>query len=585
MKIKRMIATALCAAAAFTAVGGLVACGSDDDGPAGLGKTNSVKLSDYYYEVSKTDGIGKSSLNKLNNDGETFVQCSDDYVILKDAADKYSVFFTQVNSKASDLEEAPSVVECNFSGGWDSYFYAVRYTKSDSLGNVMCSYCAPDGTTLLPYDYYRDDYYYNSVSMARLVRYVGGSRKPSYVLRVNATVESVNGSGTSSVVKYFNIDSGDNVVFPEYSTKPKYVAVDESEISEQSPDYSDGNTVGAVPSLTDIQYTASDSYVGGEIGKYKYNTFGSNYYFYKNNKKTGSVNIGDGETLGFLGDNFYYYTVTPVSPDSKSYNTVVQANSTTVKAQYKLYRYNVVKNSRVQLDTDVMVLSFKPMYNRKKQAYDAAIVTGLKLTGGVFYVMQSSGSVVSGDDAKLITDGDLRVAYDISDTTGDYSVGYKLSGDRYYLPKVQNGIIADKSLNYVCESGSNVYDSVKRIKFRGANGKYGLLDYDGKIKVPAEYSRIDAFYGGTAYCVKNVDGVNSYALIDADGNESVLTDTAESLGYGIYTVTTEQNGRYTLEIYNNQKVQLMSFNNLISTSSVTISFPYVRYGSDIYMFI
>lgn len=586
MKIKKLIAAALCATMAISTASCFVACGSDEE-PAGLGKTDSVKLSDYYNDLFESDGEIKSELVKLNLNTESYVSHNAYYTILKDTtAAKYSVYYAQTGKKESGLEYQPVAEECNFQNGWYQYFNAIRYEKNGVGGDRMYQYCAPDGTTLLDYDYYLTDSYYHSVRFSRLVRYVNGSNKPSYVLRVDATVDSANGLSTSNVAKYFKIDSGNDVVFPDYSTKPKYTEIDESEISEQSPDLADSDAVGAVPWLTPIVYTTgTDKYVSGEIGKYMYNSFGDNYYFYKNYKKTGTVNISDGEVLGFLGDNFYYYTIKPASPDSKSYNTVLQSNSTTIKANYKLYRYNIVKNSLATVNTDVLVLSLKPMYNKKKQAYDAATVTGLKRTGGVFYLMQSSSSVVSGgEDARLITDADLRVAYDVSYVSDDFSTGRNLSGDRYYFPGIQGGIITDKSLKYVCDADGVLYDSVKRIRFTGGSGKYGLLDYDGKIAVPAEYSSIERFYGGMAFCVRSEDGVGKNLLIDADGKEYELEQSAVSQGNGIYSVTTEQDGRYTIYLYNNQRVLLMSFNDLVSKSSVTINFPYVRNGSDIYMF-
>ena len=75
---------------------------------------------------------------------------------------------------------------------------------------------------------------------------------------------------------------------------------------------------------------------------------------------------------------FYYFTATPVKPDSWGYNFVIMSKDNNMKFEYKLFRYDIIDNSTREMGGDYAVIEMTPLYNYNKKCYDAATCIALE---------------------------------------------------------------------------------------------------------------------------------------------------------------------------------------------------------------
>ncbi|MBD5132747.1 MAG: WG repeat-containing protein [Clostridiales bacterium] len=579
MKIKKPIVALLCATLAITACGALVACGNDQ---YGLG-TTTINLADYVDDTPTEIGYAtKTALERINPNNTAAIGSyySSYYRIFKTFSSPatYSVYFVETGERMTDLTEQPTVVSGTIT--------TLRLSRTNSsTGMVEYAYCAPDGTMIFDYNRYVNSYYDNPVTFTSVSMYEGDNKTATRMIKATAIVKA--GETNETITKYFKIDTKSH----SYTS---YTEVSESNLKEV-PSYAETDyTVGGNPDLQYVTYTGSDLEVNGGILDYRYKDFGDTRYFYKNGDKTGSVDMKDGEELGFVGNNFYYYTITTAAPESSSYNLAVQVDGTLVKGNYKLFRYDVVKNSTKELDTDLMILRVDPMYNYSAKAYDAARVYAVEKTDGVFYYADIDVDVPVGesDSSVYIADSSLRIACQVPDEVRNYTSLYKLTDDRFALlgyNSYNSGYVFDGGYNYVCDISGSLYVNEQLISFTHG-GKVGLKDYNGKIVIEPKYKSIGTFYGGIAIATKeNDDGETISVLLNKNGSETALPQNdaeegvyVETYSNGIYVVSTRTDSKYTVTVYNYEQKAIKTFENVNTIGNVYVNGSFVSYSDGEY---
>lgn len=581
MKLKRIIAATVGASLAFSTVFALSACNKDKyTGPVDLGTTTELDIDNYLtdyaedndtysYDINVSVRRLSVDLSKVNTD-----RSADPLRVLQDTDsqenDIYSVFSIEHESTiVSGLTMLPSIWT------WAGYkVVQADYPVTDATDfGYESAYIAADGTTLLPRDYY-------TYAHARATRlYIGNNKKSSDILAV------VGEKPDGSVEKYYEIiesETDDKVTFRDVSASTLH--------TYNSAEW--GVNVNLNDRLYFSVYANQEDYpVNGDIADYEYLKLGDTYTFYKDGQKTGSVEIAsNGDKLGFVGDYMYYYTLTPVAADSTSYNYYDYEDE--VKANYELYKYNIVANSTEKLDYNVMITGIKPLYNNVSDTYDAAAVSCCKMTDGVIYYGMSDLRV-------YVTDADLNVAYDISSLESIYTASaiYKLDDDRYSI----GNYVVDSKLEFVgYVQGDKIYSEEKLMRF-GINGFYGFADINGKIVIEPKYrsqpssynSGNFVFYNGvTAAYEFQDDGSLKLVLLKKDGTVTVLpSDTAVYDGFYIVNTSVDDNAadsKRSIIVYNFSGEAIKSFTDLTPSVAETFDIEeingvyYLTLGNELY---
>ncbi|MDE7108009.1 MAG: WG repeat-containing protein, partial [Clostridiales bacterium] len=179
-----------------------------------------------------------------------------------------------------------------------------------------------------------------------------------------------------------------------------------------------------------------------------------------------------------------------------------------------------------------------------------------------------------------IVDAELDVLIDLDQKAG-VPIS-KLTDNRYLATGTSNGnlVIVDKNLDYVTEASSkyDIYQTEGLIKFR-ADGKYGFIDYDGKIKVEPVYNTIGDFYGDYTYASRTVKGKTEYFFINKNSSVTAAPKSDVESGkevdvrasyYRVVTSNEEEPG-YTVDFYTFDGTHLVQLENITNTYNITVN--------------
>lgn len=586
MRLKKILAVALGATLAVSMATALTACSDDPESaptpaPAPtyttLG-TSSVEynIDDYMPPAEEGNVISNSkpaftSAVKLTVENVTLVSSayssatSNGFAILRNTDDDkvtYSVYSANAEKFiVSGLETEPTTTSYSNAGVAVGVVIASKNNEESITEN---SYIAADGTKLLDYGDYRN------ISGNVLEMYVNGEQKKSKVLLVSGY--EIKDSVYTGVNKYFivKVDAKSGAI--------QLTAVNENNVSE-TPAENKYLLGSYVDTRIPVYASTEEKPVNGDIADYSYVKTSNSYIFYKSNERTGSVTLDYGKALGFVGNYMYYKTETPAYRESTGgFNYVIYTgeNKEVIdKYNYRLFKYDIVNDSTTELSYSVKIDSFSARYNYTAKAYDAAEIDYYDMTDGKFI------KPVNDDVYKTaIVDAELNVVIDLDQKAGEPIS--KLKDNRYLATGTSNGnfIIVDKNLDYVTEASSkyDIYQNEGIIKFR-VDGKYGLIDYDGKIKVEPVYNNIGDFYGDYAYASRTVKGKTEYFFIDKNGKVTAAPKSDVESGkevdvrsnyYRVVTPNKEEPGS-TVDFYTFDGTHLVKLENITNTYSITVN--------------
>ena len=279
-------------------------------------------------------------------------------------------------------------------------------------------------------------------------------------------------------------------------------------------------------------------------------SYAKKYTFYKNDNQISSVELNNGELVGYVGDYMYYYEISSVSSEAtEGYNVEYAYGSSVLKSNYKLYRFDFVKNEEPEeVETDYVVVSdYTSLYNYTTKTFDKLLVSAVKKENGIANISRNSREYT------LVLDDEFKVSADLSAKGVSVANLIKLKDGRY----LTDNLIVDDDLNVVAEipEGLNVTvwaeKSLLVCEYNEDLGSYGtratmLVDFDGKVLVepstviswsdyPSSRVGLLEFYGdvaynpatGKLYSAANPSGIAVDKLVKAD------EEKGEEVGYAL----------------------------------------------------
>lgn len=501
--------TALCASTALP----LAACGDKE-----LGRNVKMNLSDYAKDLSEYTQSAEYSKPKVASvtralsygNAQTISSGNDDIILVTDLhsqgySSQYNAFSLQYGKYvAVGIAGSPEYFTVS---GLPVQLMQVRYEKAYDYETSIIAF---DGTVLLAGAVYSD------YDVECLDAYVGKSDKTCKVLHIVAEKAT---SKVTTVENYFKVEKDDD-------GKYVFTPIDEKTVSLTNPSY----TVGTQFDENFTKIYQNDEYpVTGDVADVGYIRYGNTYKFYKDGAEKGGVTLKNSLLNKFVGDFFYYDEVTPVESGAKTgYNLVISSGMYELKFKYNLYRYNVLNNVNEKLSFGVYVDDLQPVYNYKTKCFDAALMSGIKMTNGVAYMI-SAGSASMGDAFSYFTDDKLNVGFDVTsiyESTSNYI--YKISDNRYLAGEYvvnENFKIVGSYYN----TATPIYGNEGFVSF--TVGEYlGFKDFTGKIIIEPKYRPYDesegiTFVGGYAYCYeRQEDGTDLLVFLKSDGTSELVTE-------------------------------------------------------------
>ncbi|MDE7162533.1 MAG: hypothetical protein K2O44_00435 [Clostridia bacterium] len=562
MKAKKIVAVVMGAALAGTLAIGMSAC-SGGKKPENL-KEGTLNIANYAKEYD-SDGFttqysekGFTGLEKVLSMGQEDAvdQLIEGYLVVEDGTDKYAVLDLYANKKIiSGLTGVPQ----NYSIGYLNVIMVV-YEGTDEDQVEIYTY---DGTKILEKATYTQQ---PQITSSQL--FVGNDTTRSTVYKIETA-------------KLVNDEEEDVEVYVKATADEKtqvftYTVVKESDLKTYAPEYAVGSDKSGLKNP--VYITSKAKPVEGEIKDYEYSYIGNKYTFYKNGAETGSVDLTNGEVLAVMGNSLYYTVSIPVSPEAtKGYNLAAIGS----KVDYSLYKYDIIENTTTELNYDVVVMNMKTLYNYETKAYDAALISGIKIS--------DDGVAYGADEFTYVINNNFELCYDVTGMISEVRSIASIGNDKYLI---DDSVIVDSNLNVLSETDyyDNVYTNEGLVGFE-ASSRIGFKDLNGKVVIAPEYTGVSGtpiFYGGVAY-VRNKDG--ELVFLKKDGTETKISDLEESSDdkvvktvqvnfngtYSITTVTTPDQGDVTRTraYYSYNGTLLKSFD--LTKSSV--SGPMLKNGS------
>ena len=428
---------------------------------------------------------------------------------------------------------------------------ALREQKVSGV-QVVCDYTfACDGTKLIT-DCTGDP----AASLTKIK--LAGDTEKSEILAVTANV--LGADGEESVTKHFrivrNAETGEideltGVILAGTSAGNGYDVDDDYNALSRTPVYD------------------CEEEIEGAVSEYSYGVYGNSMVFYNGKgQETGSVRLTNAKVLGFVSNYMYYVSQLPVFPEATSGFNYIENGD---KFLYTLYKYDIINNNATTFSFEAVLTQFEPIYNSKKKAFDAVVISGYGFSNGIAYCGYNQFC--------HIADGELRSAYDLDKfggLDGLYSLGEKL----YFTGRY----IVDDQLKIKTEAGAeNIFLDQELVSVTTENGAVGFIDFNGKIIISPAYA-IDTksadytdtapvkFYGDAAYLLKyGKDGSTYKVLVDKTGKEVNLCDkelnaatrsVKISVYGGFYEMLTVETGakrvQYTYDYYSYAGVKLLT---------------------------
>lgn len=428
---------------------------------------------------------------------------------------------------------------------------ALREQKVSGVQVVYDYTCACDGTKLIT-----DCTGAPAASLTKIK--LAGDTEKSEILTVTANV--LGADGEESVTKHFRIVR----------------SVETGEIDELTGVILAGTSAGNGYDVDDDYNALSrtpvydcEEEIEGAISEYSYGVYGNSMVFYNGKgQETGSVRLTNAKVLGFVSNYMYYVSQLPVFPEATSGFNYIENGD---KFLYTLYKYDIINNNATTFSFEAVLTQFEPIYNSKKKAFDAVVISGYGFSNGIAYCGYNQFC--------HIADGELRSAYDLDKfggLDGLYSLGEKL----YFTGRY----IVDDQLKIKTEAGAeNIFLDQELVSVTTENSAVGFIDFNGKIIISPAYA-IDTksadytesapikFYGDAAYLLKyGKDGSTYKVLVDKTGKEVNLSDkelnaATRSVKISVYggfyeTLTIETGAKrvqYTYDYYSYAGIKLLT---------------------------
>lgn len=578
MKAKKIVAIVMGTTIAATMAVGLTACGGNKGGSS-LG-TTTVNLTNYAekYE-SGYSHAGYTAAQKVLEGNLSAGRYSNFITVEKEG--KYSVYDLLSEKYIFENKATIPVLSRISSIGGDLDVWKVQ-SATDA---AKYTYYDINGQEILAEGVY-GDLYINSLNL-----YVGNETQRSLVYTITGT--KTDGETESEVLLYLK------KVVDKETEAVSYVKINQSDIRLYSPEYIVGSELGVEKESV---YPEDEEYpVEGEIKNYKYSQLGNVLTFYNGETKTGSVDLTSrGEPLGFVGNSFYYSTMTPYVPEDHSGYNYIFTESGEFKFNYSLYKYDIIQNKTTELNYNVGVVGIEPVYNHETKAYDAAIIVGYKMTDGVVSIYNLGGGSGMGevDVFNYFVTEDFKIAYDMTGIIEDLSGLYDIGNDKYYVRGNGKGYVVDGSFNVLSDVGTkNVIAEEGLVVISekistGSENIYvtGFADLNGKVVVAPEYmfgyDSSLSFYGGYT-AARNIQG--EQVLIKNDGTVTNLSALEKStdenvkktlnVGKGYYSIVTTTKTESGTTI----KKDYYSFNGTLLKSFDHSNVEITEIGDDMYI--
>lgn len=566
MKAKKIVAIVMGAAIAGTVAVGMSAC-SGGKKPESL-KAGSLDIANYAAEYesdySKKGYTGVEKVHTINfNDVVDTLDNS--YAVVKESNDKYGVVNIYTGKKIlTGLASIPEEYRLS-----SLKVIKVTFEAEDPSNPDEVEIYTYDGTKILA----KGAYNLFQTYVTSLNRYVGNDTESSRVYQI-LTQKTVDD-------KAEDVEVFVKVTEDEETGDVLYSLVKKEDLKNYAPEYGVGSDQSGIK---DFVYTASeDKPVEGEIKDYEFSQLGNKLTFYKNGTETGSVDVTNGTALAFMDNSFYYSVSTPVSPDAtKGYNLAAIGS----KVDYSLYKYDIVANTTTELNYDVIVTRMNTLYNYETKSYDAAIISGMKIS--------DDGVAYGADEFTYVINKDFELCHDVTGLIdGAPRSIYNIGNDNYLI----DDVIVDAELKVKSYISGLVYvdEGLTLVSnYVGGNYNYGFKDYTGKVVIAPEYSTENGgrpvFCGGVVL-VENGDG--EVVLLKKDGTITKVEDLAGSSDekvtkevvdggdgfYAIKTTTTVEDGDDKVEVvyYAFDGTVLKNFNhdevssNTLADGSVLLS--------------
>lgn len=430
---------------------------------------------------------------------------------------------------------------------------ALREQKLSGIQVVSDYTSACDGTKLIT------DCTDDGVPSASIMHIkLAGDTEKSEVLAITANVLCADGE--ESVTRYFKIVRNEETDEIEELTGVIVAGTGAGNGYDVDDDY---NALSRTPVYD------CDEEIDGAISEYSYGVYGNSLVFYNGKgQETGSVRLANAKVLGFVSNYMYYVSELPVFPEATSgFNYIENGN----KYLYTIYKYDIINNNASTFSFEAVLTQFEPVYNAKKKAFDAVVISGYGFSNGIAYCGYN--------EFCHIADSELRSAYDLDKFGGFdglYSVGEKL----YFTGRY----IVDDQLKIKTEArADSIFPEQELVAITSVSGAVGFIDFEGRIVISPAYA-IDTrsadysaaapikFYGDKAYLLKyGADGSTCKVLVDKTGKEENLSDKELSAATrnvqvtvygGFYEVLTVETGakrtQYTYEYYSYAGAKLLT---------------------------
>lgn len=275
-------------------------------------------------------------------------------------------------------------------------------------------------------------------------------------------------------------------------------------------------------------YSANGKLNDDEYFDYQVVEYNDHMYGFVNDKgkETSLLNLpANGKLLTYIDGKILFTTSTSVDSDATDGYNFVSGSS---KYLNKLYSFNIRSGKVSELKTNYVVNSDNTsfvMYNHKNNKYDLAMIN--------VYLMQ---------------DGIARAESSYADTVvinSNGKVGYSMKESQYGMPMIKIG------KNYVTTGDYIVNSNLKFVAYGGnseaealltdgivltVDGKVGVVDYSGKVKVAFEYELVGSPVGQYAIVTDRDD--KQFVLNLSDGTVKTL---AEAAGIGSHNGATVTN--------------------------------------------
>lgn len=512
MKAKKIVAIVMGTALLGTVAVGMSACTKKAEKPESL-KEGTLAIADYAakYEsqYSKKAYTGIETVYSLDySTVVTSAHLAQGYLVIKESGDKYGVMNAMTGKKI--LTGLVNIPENEQWGGFN--VIAVNTSTTDPNEYAYYMY---DGTQVLAAGIYG---YPEAVDIDQY--YVGNDTEKSTV-------------GHIIIEKTVNEEPVEVEVFVKLTVDEKtqeqtFSIVKESDLKVYAPEYDKGTDHSG---LKHGIYSVSETRpVDGDIKDYKFSQTGNKFTFYKGSEETGSVDLTNGEPLAFMGNSLYYTVSVAVSPDAtEGYNMTALGS----KVDYSLYKYDVVANTTTELCYDVIVTEMEAIYNYKTKAYDAAIISGMKIS--------DDGVAYGSDEFAYIVNNDFELCHDVTGLLREApGTIYDLGSDKYLV----GNVIVDSELKVVSSVdsyNSRIYADQGLIGIY-SDGNYGFTDLSGKVVIEPKYSGTIRFYGDVAYTTDAYSGEK--VLLKKDGTVTKISDLEKSANENVTKNVTVRDGIY-----------------------------------------